>query len=67
MNIVNGILYVASALFVLFGVFAVLPLSALNTFLGWFEPFAYPGPGRLHHQDHGADHGLARRAHGLRR
>ena len=42
MTIVKGALYAASGLFVLAGVFAILPLGALNAFLGWFGPFAYP-------------------------
>ncbi len=29
-------------MFVLSGVFAVLPMGAFNAFLGWFGPFAYP-------------------------
>lgn len=42
MTIVKGVLYAAGALFVLSGVFAVLPIGSLNAFLGWFGPFAYP-------------------------
>ncbi len=42
MTIVKGVLYAASALFVLTGAFAVLPIGALNAFIGWFGPFAYP-------------------------
>ena len=49
MTVVKGVLYAASALFVLTGVFAVLPMGALNTFLGWFGPFAYPDDALVHY------------------
>ena len=49
MTIVKGVLYAASALFVLSGVFAVLPMGALNAFLGWFGPFAYPDDALVHY------------------
>ena len=49
MTLVKGILYTASALFVLSGVFAVLPMGALNAFLGWFGPFAYPDDALVHY------------------
>lgn len=39
---VKAALYVASALFMLSAVFAVLPWSRLNAFIAWFGPFAYP-------------------------
>lgn len=49
MTVVKGVLYAASALFVLAGVFAVLPIGALNAFLGWFVPFAYPDDPLVHY------------------
>ena len=49
MTVVKGGLYAASALFVLSGVFAVLPMSALNAFIGWFGPFAYPDDALVHY------------------
>ncbi len=42
MNVVKAALYVASALFMLSAVFAVLPWSMLNAFIAWFGPFTYP-------------------------
>jgi hypothetical protein len=42
MKVVKVALYVASALFMLSAVFAVLPWSTLNAFIAWFGPFAYP-------------------------
>ncbi len=42
MKVVKAALYVASALFMLSAVFAVLPWRMLNAFIGWFGPFAYP-------------------------
>lgn len=42
MNVIKTILYVASALFMLSAVFAILPWGALNAFIAWFGPFAYP-------------------------
>ncbi len=49
MTLVKGVLYAASALFVLSGVFVVLPIGALNAFLGWFGPFAYPDDALVHY------------------
>jgi hypothetical protein len=42
MKAIRTILYVVSALFVLSAVFVFLPWSAMNAFMGWFGPFAYP-------------------------
>ncbi len=42
MKAIRVILYVVSALFVLSAVFVILPWSAMNAFMGWFGPFAYP-------------------------
>ncbi len=42
MNLIRIVLYVASALMLASAVLVFLPWSALNAFIGWFGPFAYP-------------------------
>lgn len=42
MNVIRIVLYAASALMLASVIMAVLPWSALNAFMGWFGPYAYP-------------------------
>ncbi len=42
MNVIRIVLYVASALMLASAILVFLPWSALNAFMGWFGPFAYP-------------------------